>query len=153
MAGSFEIDIARFGANTQQKMDATVRHIMLSLLSGVVQNSPVGDPSRWQSPNSAPPGYTGGHFRGNWQVGLETMPTSEVDTTDQDGSRTVSDGMAKVPLVRAFGRVYYIVNNTPYAQALEDGHSSIAPGPQAIMGRTLLNFDQIVRDAAQQANP
>jgi len=41
--------------------------------------------------------------------------------------------------------VYFLVNNVPYAQALEDGHSTQAP--QGIYGLTALEFQQYVDSA------
>ena len=47
----------------------------------------------------------------------------------------------------ASGRIYYLANNVPYARRLEDGWSRQAP--QGIVGRTVIQFRQIVKDAAE----
>lgn len=90
----------------------------------------------------APEGYVGGRFRGNWQVGVNSDVTTEIDRIDKNGSSTVSVEAAKIP-TQAAGKVYYIANNLPYAQALETGHSTQAP--QGVVGVTVLEFESIVR--------
>jgi hypothetical protein len=50
------------------------------------------------------------------------------------------------------GHVHYIANNLPYAQALEDGHSTQSP-PNAMVGLTVLKFQAIADVAIMKVNP
>lgn len=88
-----------------------------------------------------------GRFRGNWQVGVGVMPSGELDTVDASGSSTIALGVSHVPQ-QAAGAVYFIANNLPYAQALEDGHSTQAP-PGAIVAGTVAEYEAIIREAVQ----
>jgi hypothetical protein len=144
MAGNFEMQINGFVNNTRQKVNRTIREIVFGLDHALDKNSPVGQKRLWQHPNSAPPGYIGGHFRANWQFGVDFMPINEIEGTNYQGN--VERHKAQMPQ-DATGHIYYLVNNTPYAQALENGHSTQAPGPQAIMGRALVTFPMIVRQS------
>ena len=112
----------------------------IDLLKSVVYKSPVGDATLWQSP--PPAGYVGGRFRGNWQLGVNNQPSGEVDNIDANGSSTLAAGMANIPTTNAAGNIYYITNNLPYAQRLENGWSSQAPA--GIVSLTVAEFDGIV---------
>jgi len=58
-------------------------------------------------------------FSRNWQYGFGSATGGIVPDIDPDGDATLRkfDGIGQ-PI-----GVHYIVNNLPYAQALEDGHS------------------------------
>lgn len=96
----------------EKKIGQVKRRIALSAMNGVVEMSPVGNPSLWQSP--APPGYTGGTFRANWDM----SPANGLGTIFQ----TVT-----------------IENDLPYAMPLENGHSTQAP--QGIVAVTLSRLE------------
>lgn len=98
-----------------------------------------------------PKGYVGGRFRANWQLGMDSQPDGELfvksppTVSFQSGAETVANNLAVIsPL--AGGHMYYLVNNLPYAQALENGHSTQCP-PGGMVGLTVQEFQQIV-DAA-----
>lgn len=76
----------------------------------------------------APAGYTGGRFRGNWQVGLDAAPQGETGRTDKSGGKTLAAGMLVIERFRVGMQAVYFTNNIPYAYPLEFGHSSQAPG-------------------------
>ena len=108
-----------------------------------MKRSPVGDGDLWKTP--PPKGYVGGRFRANWQIGVGAAPTGELYDPLQSSypgeKEVVASIDAKVP-VRAGGRVYYLVNNLPYAQRLEDGWSKQAP--KGMVGLTVLEFQQVM---------
>jgi hypothetical protein len=54
----------------------------------------------------------------------------------------LADAVSNVPTTGAGGKIYYIVNNLPYAQRLDDGWSSQAPA--GIIGLALAEFDGMV---------
>jgi len=146
---SFALDINKFVKKCGENADQVTRNVMFKIMKSIDEKSPVGNPDRWQNPDAAPEGYAGGHFRGNWQLGVDSMPTGIVEGIDPSGSATLSKAHAAIP-IKAAGHVFYYANNLPYAQALEDGHSTIAPGPNAIVGRTAVEFQSIVGTEAEK---
>lgn len=121
---SFALDIGKFAEMAQGRIDLVVRKLSLELFTRVILESPVGNPKRWK--HKAPPGYTGGRFRGNWQVAIGQVPTGTLEVYDKEGTVTLSKADAAIAGVKA-GDVIYMVNNLPYARKLEFGWSSQAP--------------------------
>lgn len=104
-----------------------VRDMGGDLLSTLVFATPVGNPTLWQNPNSAPPGYVGGHARRNWQVGLNNAtPRGERPGEDKSGQPTIAEGRAKMKGFKLGGSIV-IANNAPYMGRLNDGYSTQAP--------------------------
>lgn len=74
----------------------------------------------------APGGYVGGRFRANWIVSLGGPTAATTATPDKAGQATIAKGITVI--THADGEQdIYIVNNLPYARALEYGHSKQAP--------------------------
>jgi hypothetical protein len=144
MSDKFALDIRRFAEKCGSKANLVVRKVIMEIGTRVVLRSPVGDPSQWQ--NSAPPGYTGGHFRANWQYAESSMPQGILPDIDKTGR--VSIDRVKQVKPQAFGKVHYIVNNLPYAQRLETGWSKQAPG--GMVGLVIAEFQAIVRQANKE---
>lgn len=142
MAGTFALDLQRFAEKCGRKADDVVGNIVVRIAQQLDSRSPVGDATYWKS--KPPQGYVGGHFRGNWQIGVGSRPTAELSRIDPSGSDTLGAIIAEIP-VEAAGKVYWLSNNVPYAQALENGHSRQAP--QGIVGLTVTMFQGIVREA------
>ena len=97
-----------------------------------------------------PDGYTGGRFRGNWQIGLDTLPTEETGRVDKTGSRTLSAGMSVLEQFKV-GQVQtiYIANNVPYAIPLEYGHSKQAPN--GMVRLSVMEFTDAMEEALREA--
>jgi len=94
------------------------KSIAFDLFRRVVSKSPVGNPTLWQNPSAAPPGYVGGRFRANWQITVGTPATGEVSG--------VAIPNATLGAVPPFTTIW-ITNNVPYADRLENGWSGQAP--------------------------
>ncbi|HFO0817743.1 TPA: hypothetical protein ACHIOO_000574 [Enterobacter hormaechei] len=96
-----------------------------------------------------PEGYVGGRFKNNWYVGFDSQPTETNDTPDASGQGSNSRGLAVLEVFRV-GQVsaIYFTNNLPYAQALENGHSSQAPG--GMVGLTALDAAIYFREAMNE---
>jgi hypothetical protein len=124
------------------KLDSTVRKTVIEIGNRVIQRSPVGDATLWQSP--PPPGYVGGRFRANWMYGYNSMREVITDQIDPSGmvSLTRILGVASWPSAG----IHYITNSLPYAQRLEDGWSSQAPG--GMVSLVEIEFSEIARRAA-----
>lgn len=108
--GTFSDDLAKFEAKTSGKLDLAIRKISLELFSRVILRSPVDT----------------GRFRGNWQVQIGSVPNGTLSLEDKSGQATISKATASAAGVEA-GDIIYLVNNLPYANKLEQGHSTQAP--------------------------
>lgn len=131
----------------RDKMDLAVRKIVLDVGTRVVMRSPVGDGSHWKNP--PPKGYTGGHFRANWQYGDGTVPTGVLSAIDKSGFATIGRISAQIK-PQAAGKVHYLTNNLPYAMKLETGWSRQAP--QGMVGLTVREFQGIVARIAKEVS-
>lgn len=110
-----------------------VQETALAALRSVVLATPVGDPTLWQNPESAPPGYVGGHARRNWRVSL-TGFGSEIVGTEGRGpgsggasSEAINDGRGTIERADVRQGAVYIFNNVPYIGRLNAGWSTQAP--------------------------
>jgi hypothetical protein len=144
--GTFTVDLQNFADKTKGKADELVGLVVVKIAERLDQRSPVGDATYWK--HKPPPGYVGGRFRGNWQLGVGTIPAGETGRIDPAGSATLGAIISEVP-VQAAGKVFYLANNVPYAQRIEDGWSRQAP--TGLVGLTATEFQVIVREAAAVA--
>lgn len=110
MAG-FADQVSAFVQRTDAKIETAVRKIALDVFAEVIMMSPVDT----------------GRFRGNWQVAIGSVPSGTVEIDDKAGTATLSRAQATALGLKA-GQVIYLVNNLPYAAALEYGYSQQAPG-------------------------
>lgn len=97
-----------------------------AILRNLVFASPVGDPENWQNPDSAAPGYVGGHFRRNWIVSLGGINPTELPGAGEPVASTLARGKAQTDTWAKTGRAntqLVIQNNAPYARRLAEGHS------------------------------
>jgi len=110
----FDVAIHQFvQQDVQQEANIFKRKVALDLLKAVILNSPVDT----------------GRYRGNWQVELNGAAIGEIEITKEDdpgGGVTLESGSAVISKAD-FGDDIWLVNNVPYAVALEDGHSGQAP--------------------------
>lgn len=72
--------------------------------------------------------YTGGRFRGNWQVTFNTPATGTVERIDKTGNATLAAGSTVLSTldIDSVTSIWY-TNNVAYAKRLEDGWSGQAP--------------------------
>ncbi len=97
-----------------------------AILRNLVFRSPVGNPEDWQNPDSAPPGYVGGHFRRNWLVSIGGFNATELEGAGEPAAGTLARGKAQTDTWAAtakFNTQLVIQNNVPYANRLALGHS------------------------------
>lgn len=131
---TFALDLQKFADKTGGKMHELVEDVVGYVVTQIDKRSPVGNPLTWKNP--PPAGYVGGRFRGNWQLGVGVIPVGVSARIDPDGLETVTAAIAEIP-ADASGRVYFYVNNLPYARRLEEGHSTQAP--RGIVGLTVID--------------
>jgi len=143
-ARQFSIDLSKLVANELPVAVAEVtRAISLAALRGVILKTPVGNPDLWKS--KPPKGYVGGQFRGAWQLSVGS-PGAGITGQKSPGRRgdsaaaekAVSEADARLRTLEPYG-VVYIVNGLPYAQRLEDGWSTQAPGGMVALTVAELN--------------
>ena len=95
----------------------------LSVFAEIIQQSPVGNPDLWKS-GRKPKGYIGGTFRGNWQASVnEPIKTILADAQAVNREEDPAQAIGTVTL----NDTLYLTNNLPYAQAIEEGHSTQRP--------------------------
>lgn len=72
--------------------------------------------------------YTGGRFRGNWQVTFDRPAVGAIDRVDKAGTATLAAGREVLAHYDSgeYGSIWF-TNNVPYAQLLEYGWSKQAP--------------------------
>jgi hypothetical protein len=71
--------------------------------------------------------YSGGRFRGNWQVTFNVPASGELDRIDPSGMDTLQDGIEQIGRYTYGIQSIYFTNNLPYSVRLEFGHSKQAP--------------------------
>jgi hypothetical protein len=137
------MQLKAFEDKTKAKADEIVGRVTVTIAQRLDERSPVGDATYWK--HKPPPGYVGGRFRGNWQLGVDAIPEGETGRIDPSGAETISAIVGSVPQ-QAAGHIYYLANNVPYAQPIEDGHSRQAPN--GLVALTALEFQSITAGAA-----
>lgn len=143
---SFALDIRKFVEKAKDRADIAVKGTMIGVAAKVDERSPVGDAKYWKHP--PPKGYVGGRFRGNWQLGVGSMPGGVLNRVDPTGSKVMAEIGAAIP-GEAAGKVYYLANNLPYAQRIENGWSRQAP--TGVVGLTVTEFQAFVDKAVADA--
>lgn len=146
MSNDFALDLRRLIEKTKGRAEEVSRKRVLAVGASLVLKSPVGDPSLWKE--KPPPGYVGGRFRANWQHGMNVPQSGVTNAVDASGNETISALGARISSADPFG-VHFIVNNLPYARALEYGHSSQAPA--GMVGVTVAEFNKYVEAAVAES--
>ncbi|VEJ54629.1 hypothetical protein [Pragia fontium] len=101
----------------------------------------------------APAGYTGGRFRGNWQVSFNQPADGVIDRdkkSDPGGNVTLGEGKAVIEMFKVGINAVYFANNVPYSYRLEMGHSTQAPA--GMIRVTAAEIQQYVDQSAREVN-
>lgn len=106
----FKADIAAFAKKLQIKKSTVVKKVVLDLWKGITARTPVDT----------------GRARANWFV-TQGSPTTRVDL--HQGAKTGAVPAPELPDVSGItgDESVFIINNLPYIEALENGHSKQAP--------------------------
>lgn len=140
----FAAEFAKMLRVAGDKAELVVKKSALQVLSAIEIKSPVGDPDSWASP--APPGYTGGQFRANWNLSIEAMDTSTTEDKDPSGEAANKRAQGRIESYKLGDRIF-ITNSLPYAYRLEhEGWSRQAP--QGMVRITALEFEKYVSEQA-----
>ncbi|RJG10916.1 hypothetical protein D3879_14645 [Pseudomonas cavernicola] len=144
---SFSLDLTKFIEKAKANTELVVQKVAIDMLSAVVDRSPVGNAELWLDP-SAGEGYIGGRFRGNWQVSFNVAATGALDRIDPQGSSIKQAGVTFIQAYTSEIGSIWMMNNVPYAQRLEYGHSSQAPN--GMVRLTVTEFQIFVNKAVQE---
>lgn len=123
---AFEDDIKKTQQTIEISVSENIAETAFAALSAVTLATPVGNPTLWQNPENAPPGYVGGRARGNWQVGVGIEKGGETGQVDASGSNVISNARATL-VGYQLGQRVIINNNVPYIVRLNSGSSTQAP--------------------------
>jgi len=93
---------------------------------------------------SAPSGYVGGRFRGNWMFSIGSPDSTTTEEVDPSGAKSTARIVSGSIEFKA-GDTCYITNSLGYAIPLEFGHSTQAPS--GMVRVTVARFQQIVLEA------
>ena len=152
----FSDDIAAFAKKAEGNADIVIRKTMVDIGKSLVDRTPVGDPTKWERPESAPPGYVGGHARANWQHSTGTLKTNEFD--DIDGKRWDEHNVSEMRIqeslaatIKKKDQVHFMSNSVPYILALEDGHSR-KQAPKGMAALTKIQFKDYIRIHVGEVN-
>lgn len=140
--------IRNFKQTVITRQDVFVKELIGQISLSLIVKSPVGDPTLWKNPKSAPPGYVGGNFRANWNLGVGEIDGTITEDIDPDGGPTLDKIVGKIP-DNAANNVYYITNSLPYAVRLENGWSSQAP--YGMVTLTIIEFSDFINKAMAKA--
>ena len=133
-SGSYALALAKFAEKAGANVDAVVRKVVLDLGTRIVERSPVDT----------------GRFRANWQYGNFSdagIPTESLPDMDPSGAVSIGRIASELP-IKAGGMKHVLVNNLPYAQALEDGYSKQAP--HGMVALAVIEFQQVVDEAVSE---
>ena len=134
-ARRFVLDVSQWIREEVPAKAAEVqRMIVAESLTLIVQDTPVGNHTRWKANVERatkglaplPKGYVGGHARKNWQVSISTRTATEKPGTDNSGSVALNAGYTVIAGIKQ-PVIAYIANPLPYMDRLENGWSKQAP--------------------------
>lgn len=145
------VQLKAIADKTNKKANDLVGLVTVKIAQRIDMRSAVGDPIKWKNP--PPKGYVGGRFRGEWQLGIDAIPTGLTGRVDPEGTSTLEGIVSAIPQ-QAAGHIYYLTNNLPYAQLIEDGSGPnnwvLHAAPAGVVSLTAMEFQQAVDDAAAQ---
>lgn len=143
---SFADQVQMFAVEVPSACAQVVQKAAIDIMGRLVERTPVGNPSLWKG--RAPAGYVGGRLRGNWNVGLGSIDSSE-RPVDKDGSSTKRRNEAEIGNAQKEQPIY-ITNSLPYAIPVEYGYSTQAPA--GMVRVTVTEWNGLIDKAAKEAN-
>ena len=120
---SWERDMRRLRGLTEEKMTKVYRIAVMETTKDIIMDTPVDE----------------GRLRGNWQVGVNYQPSSQLEMLDRTGMATIGRITAIITLLQ-YDQKLVFCNNLPYAIPIEYGHSR-EKAPQGMVRRNIANWD------------
>lgn len=130
-------------AKAMECTEAAVREGMLAVGERTIELTPIGDPTLWKQ---APPAdYRPGKLVSNWNFSQGAIDET---TTEQTSVREVNGLQGFTgPFV---GKMNYIANSLPYANAIDKGHSPFQ-APVGILPILEIEAPDLATEAARKA--
>lgn len=122
----FNKKISKFNKKTEKAIESIVKGTFLSLASKIIVRTPVDT----------------GRARGNWQTSINSKPSGEVNDSESEAINKASRVKFKI------GDSLYLINNLPYIQALEDGHSKQTP--VGMVKITVAEYQEVVNQEVRK---
>lgn len=141
----FSRDMRKAEGKIEDAIEKALRGAAIELFGEIVKRTPVGNPSLWKNP--APPGYTGGRLRGNWQAKISSPERSTTEHVDKSGTDTIAKGAQKIRRFTLKDKSIWFSNNLPYADRVEQGWSSQRPA--GMVRTTIKMFKPILEKIAR----
>lgn len=112
-AAQWRVEIKREFEEQMGSVADAVRYVGDAAIRRIVQKAPVDT----------------GRFKGNWFVTINAPTNATTPEVDPNGAETISKGQAVLASYpdKTFPSIY-VQNNLPYAERLENGYSTQAPG-------------------------
>jgi hypothetical protein len=131
---SFKSDIEKFARKVNTDSEKVFRGTSIAMFSSIVKRTPVDT----------------GRLRANWQLDINRDPQEQLDKADKGGGSTITDGATTANRATTKDSIF-IVNNLPYAQAIEDGASTVK-SPEGMVKVTLQEFQGAVKKEANKVS-
>lgn len=135
---SWSRDLKNIIIENKNLIERQLRAGMFDAANTVILGSPVGNPTTWKNPNSAPAGYVGGSYRSAHRISINKITRDDNGIESQGSTMMRLDGeLARFKI----GETLFMTNPLPYAVAIEYGHSSqAADGVYRPAVRRLIRF-------------
>lgn len=132
---TFSKDLKTFSINFGEVSDKVFRGTSIAMSTSVIKRTPVKS----------------GRARGNW-FGTFGQPSTKVSTrVSKDGSQAISDA-TNIANSGLAGQTFYLTNNLPYIQKLENGAPNKGSSTQAPNGMVEITVNEFQREVDKQAN-
>ena len=128
---SFSNQISKFARKTERAAEAIFRGTSLDLSMEIIKRTPVDQ----------------GFLKGGWIPSVNSPSTVIQRKADKQGTATINSVKAKINTAQ-LGDSIYLINNLPYAKAIEEGHS-YHQAPQGMVRITVINFQNAVKRRAR----
>jgi hypothetical protein len=153
--GKFSTIVSAFAKESLTDARKVRNRAVMSLVSDIVKNTPVGDPDLWNIPEGwrariKASGYQGGTLRANWVVSDSAVSEGDAKKRiDPSGDRTISAANRQLTRI-PFGKRVVIANPMFYAHDIEFTDLSVQQGPGDMVRRHVQNWDNHVAMGARQ---
>lgn len=128
---SFQKDLKKFSINLGDVSEKVFRGTSIDISTKVITRTPVDT----------------GRARGNWFPSFDEPSEQTTTNVSKTGLDSITRATQKVRTSR-LGQSFYLTNNLPYIERLENGYSDQAPN--GMVERTLVEFQRIVDQNANK---
>lgn len=127
----FSEELRAFADKTGHRLDLVFRTVCLEVSKQIILKTPVDR----------------GRLRGNWQPQIGSPINEPIEVFDKNGGPTVAKVNDVVSKAR-YTDVFFLSNNLPYAEQIENGSSRQAP--QGMLKVTVAEWEEFVRKVTRR---